>query len=1067
MVRMKFPVSSQQRSTCLLVALVVGTISTGAQADDIDVYKARIANQQKPNILFVLDYSGSMGWDTSGIFRSTSRGPSRISVLKSAMNQILDSNEDNINAGLGSLYSSSTTGIRWPVSDLTVDASSIDPDIPANQFTVKEIIKQRIDERNASGSTATVDALVEAAQYFRGDPVTHNDSALSPDNRHKPSTWDNKHNRYKGGNESASLAISYNPSNAWTSDTSQTFYCNDYSGSGGPDFCENKLASNCEKQSVNDGATIGYELKNNLWGDYNRCEYKRTAKWETPRFNSPITDSCEGQANAIILITDGEPTRINNGSSLRSLVGNDLSACEDLSSTIFANSTETDNEGNCAIEIVRSLANETVNPYLPDSRVTTYTVGFNINGPGQNFLKAIAQAGQGEFYNAGDPDELNAALTAAVDDIKSGSESFSELSVDVDKTSFSHSDRVYYSLFTPSIKRAWQGNLKGYFVDNSGLVDINGLVAAEDNVFKDEAQSFWSEQADGSSVRSGGASEKLLTGTRKLYTYTEDTIPAAGVNLAGSADRHLQSKNTLITNNLLGLGADSVSTTRRNASLDWIQNAPMGDPLHTKSVSVDYGNKKVLYVMTNQGFLHAIDASKPVLKNAGDSTGGEEIFAFMPKRLLKNLPDLHVNTAGDDHVYGLDGHMTRWHNDKNNDGVVNDNENVMLYFGMRRGGNAYYAMDISNPESPILKWVIDENTTGFERLAQSWSRMSIINVQAGSIKKRVLAFAGGYDATAQDDVNTPVVSKGNAIYMVGEDGTLLWSVSNQHDSQMKYSIASDLTLIDSDGDQLADRLYVGDLGGQLWRVDFGDITQNAVVTRLADLSDGHHQPFFYPPSVALNGEPGQRFLSVTIGSGNRTDPLLIDVENNFYMIRDTDIEKGMPSNNFTRVTVADLYDATNNDIQSTSKVNAEAASIALKQARGWRVRLPDNEKSLSAILTYEGNVMATTFKAAAQSDDDACSFEPTGKFYVMDVNDASVSIMSLDDPATDTSTSNDPDSNDPKTWARRGKTINTQGIPSAPVPVLAKGSNTVQIFVDKEPVDEFDRTLSRVYWHAR
>lgn len=1070
---MGFPGSTQHRLNSLLAAVLAGAFSASALADDIDVYKSRIAQQQKPNILFVLDYSGSMGWDISGVEWSTGPSPLRITVLQSAMDQILDSNEDNINAGLGSLFNGSTTGIRWPISDLTADASSIDTDIPANQFTVKDIIKQRINERGANGATATVDALVEAAQYFRGDPVTHNDSPLSPSSRHQPMTWDAASNRYRDGDGRASIPASYSPSNAWTSDTSQTFYCNDYSESGGPDFCSQKVTSNCLSRTNSDTATDGYELKNNLWGNYRQCEYSRTSTWETPRFNSPISDSCEGQANAIILITDGEPTAINRGNSLRSLVGDDLSVCEDIEDTIFATSTQTEDEGNCAFEIARSLATSTVNPYLPDSRVRTYTVGFNINGPGQVFLDELAEAGMGESYNAQTPEDLNAALTAAVEDIKSGSESFSELSVDVDKTSFSHGDRVYYSLFTPSTRRSWAGNVKGYFVDEQGLVDINGLAATEDNEFKDDAQSFWSSQKDGNKVNAGGASEQLLTGTRKLYTYLGDTVPNAGVSLASNNNMLLRASNSSITNAMLGLGSDGAGTTRRNAALEWIQNAPMGDPLHTKTVSVSYADgKKVVYAMTNQGLLHAIDASKPVSISLADNTGGEELFAFMPKRLLKNLPDLQVNTVSEGHIYGLDGPITRWHDDVDNNGVVNDGESVMLYFGMRRGGSAYYALDVSRYDSPVLKWVIDENTDGFEQLAQSWSRMSLIQIPDGNSKKRVLVFGGGFDAEAQDDVNAPVASRGNAIYMVDESGELVWSVDSTDNPNMKYSIASDLTVIDSDSDQFADRLYVGDLGGQIWRIDFGATGDNPVVTRVADLSDTFHQPFFYPPSVAINGPRGNRFLSITIGSGNRTNPLLVDVQNNFYMIRDTDIENGPPSSQFSTVRVTDLYDATNNEVQSTEQTRADSANRALEEARGWRVKLDVSEKSLSGVLTYEGKVMATTFKAASQTNEegDGCTFEPTGRFYVMDVIDAGVLSGDMDDPLTDNgaeANGTDPGSDNADSRARRRKVINTQGIPTAPVPILAKGSNTVQIYVDKESVEEFQRTLSRVYWIAR
>ncbi len=1061
---MKLGVPANARNTSLLAAVFVSVIGISAHADDIDVYKASVNKQQKPNILFVLDYSGSMGWDTSGVFRSTGNGPSRISVLKSAMNQILDNNSDKINAGIGSLFDKQATGINWPISDLNADANGIDVDIPAGQFTVKDIIKQRVEERTAGGSTATVDALVEAAQYFRGDPVTHSDSPVNKPNRHRPPTWNINKERYTGGDYRASLAVTYSPSDAWSNNSSRSFYCNDYSGSGGPDFCEQKIVSSCETLTANDPATPGFELTNNLWGNYKRCEYERSETWQTPRFNSPISDSCEAQNNAIVLITDGEPTVINKGASLNSLVGS-FDSCENLTNTIFAGSTETADQGNCAIEIVRSLATQVVNPYVPKARVKTYTIGFNINGFGQNYLRRLATEGEGKFFNAEEPEQLNSALAAIVRDISRSNENFSGISVDVDKSSFSHKDRVYYSLFAPSISRAWQGNLKGYFVGANGLEDINGNAAVSGSKFANNAQSFWSAQADGDDMDAGGASAKLLDGSRNLYTYLGDTIQPNGVRLSGQQqDTRLRASNTLITHGMLGLNGDA--NNARKASLDWIQNAPMGAPLHTSSVSVDYGTQQVVFIMTNQGLLHAIDASSPTLKGSGDSTGGDELFAFMPKRLLKNLNDLRINQTTGGHIYGLDGAITRWHDDTDNDGIVDSGESVMLYFGMRRGGNAYYAMDVSNPQAPVLKWVIDDQTPGFERLAQSWSRMSLINVLHNGKKRRVLAFAGGFDAGAQDDVNAPVASGGNAIYMVSESGELLWRIDANDNTNMRYSIPSDLTLIDSDGDSLADRLYVGDLGGQLWRVDFDDISQAPAITRLANLADNHHQPFFYPPSVALNGIPGKRFLSVTIGSGNRTDPLLSGVTNNFYMIRDTDINKGRPADNFATVTPNDLFDATDNSIQSGTSRVARSAAKSLEEARGWRIRLSDNEKSLSTVLTYEGKVMATTYKPNTEASDEICNFESTGVFYVMDVIDATV-IESDDDIIDSANPAEESDSSDEQRRLRRASKLNTQGIPGSPVPLLVKGTDSVQIFVDKTAVDEFKRTVSRVYWHAR
>ncbi len=137
------------RKACLTTSLAL-CLAAPAQADDIDVYTARIAGKQKPNILFVLDYSGSMGRDIHGNNDSV-EDDKKINILKDAMRTVLDGNLDTINAGVGSLYSTTTTGIRWPISELSADASTVDPDIAPGNFTVRDIIGQQIDERGAGG----------------------------------------------------------------------------------------------------------------------------------------------------------------------------------------------------------------------------------------------------------------------------------------------------------------------------------------------------------------------------------------------------------------------------------------------------------------------------------------------------------------------------------------------------------------------------------------------------------------------------------------------------------------------------------------------------------------------------------------------------------------------------------------------------------------------------------------------------------------------------------------------------------------------------------------------------
>ena len=61
---------------------------------------------------------------------------------------------------------------------------------------------------------------------------------------------------------------------------------------------------------------------------------------------------------------------------------------------------------------------------------------------------------------------------------------------------------------------------------------------------------------------------------------------------------------------------------------------------------------------------------------------------------------------------------------------------------------------------------------------------------------------------------------GRAIYAVDVlNGSLVWRYSFAENPAMKYCIPSDIAKIDIDGDGKVDRLYVGDIGGQMWRFD--------------------------------------------------------------------------------------------------------------------------------------------------------------------------------------------------------------------------------------------------------
>ena len=1070
------------RQTLSAAVITAALTSAPVLADDIDIYTSQISSQQRPNLLFVLDFSSSMRDPI------VAGGAAKIDILKDAMVTVLNENFNRLNVGLGPMYASQTAGIKWPISPLDGDAHDVDPTIPAGTFTAKDIILNRISSTNEGGGTATVDALVEAGEYFTGSAVTHGDSDPNFVLRHEPNVWDPVSNQYTGGDHRSSHSVSYTPSDSFqvnaslpgnysicvikgvdesiaeNTDGDQDF---DLTGTDPSSSCfiNSRPYFDCEHLTSNDDQV--YESGDRP-GEIShlRCRYPREEAWTTPSYNSPVASQC--QANAIVLISDGQPTARTEGSSLDIAAGMPSSNCEDLGPTIFAGVGNAQVAGNCGPELVNRLATTPANPSIPESFVQTFTVGFDIADAGRDYLERLALEGNGRFFDASRPEELTTAIDEIIVEVMSGTESFVELALDTNKANFSHDSRTYFSLFEPSARQSWRGNLKGYYLNSSGLRDLNNLdattVSPDDGAvrFAATAQSFWSELPDGNEVTAGGANEQLAGATRNIYTYTGTSIPGFGVDLSSSNDYRLESGNALVTDTLLGLPNGS---PLRDTYADWIHTEPMGAPLHSRAVAIDYpGNQRVVYIMTNQGLLHAIDASKPNATDPDDATGGEELFAFMPRRLLSNVSRMIANDPAGGHIYGLDGQITPWHDDTNNDGIVNNGEEVLLVFGMRRGGDSYYAMDVTDPAHPELKWEINGNQADFANLGETWSRMSLISVNRNGTSTDVLAFGGGYDAATLDPETSRVASKGNAIYMVDRDGSLVWHVDDTDDSDLIYAVPSDLSIIDTDQDGNADRIYVGDFGGQVWRVDFDDISDTPSVTRFADLDDGDHQPFFYPPSVAFNQATPSNFLSVTLGSGNRTNPLLTGQVNNFYMLRDLDTDRGAPDGSFTTIRSNTLYDATNNNIGSTDVNQATVARQALAAADGWKIALDPGEKSLSTVVTFEGVVLATTFQEDPSVVADPCSFMSLGNLYSIDL-ETGEPIRFFDDGSQNPGTLVADD---------RKTQVNTFGIPSSPTIVFPESDPTnpgdggqVQVVVGVETVDVINQSLVRVYWHAR
>jgi type IV pilus assembly protein PilY1 len=292
---------------------------------------------------------------------------------------------------------------------------------------------------------------------------------------------------------------------------------------------------------------------------------------------------------------------------------------------------------------------------------------------------------------------------------------------------------------------------------------------------------------------------------------------------------------------------------------------------------------------------------------------------------------------------------------------------------------------------------------------------------------------------------------------------------------MHYAIASDVNTLDMNGDGLADQLYVGDLGGQLWRFDIANgqsgasLVTGGVILDVGGSTAATNRRFHYPPSVALAQKDGAAYLALAIGSGWREHPLDTVVEDRFYTLKQTAV-LGPPKNTsgvitYTKLTEADLYDVTDNLIQQGNATEQAAAVAGLAGSQGWYIRLEgDGEKALAPAEIANGQIIFSSFTPAVSTT--TCGGAVgAGASYLVDLYDGrAVKNLdtSADDPNRDQPCTADGVNcvkNDRQRGLKRG------GIPPGAVILFPAGADPVILIGPETPFQiDFGRRIHRTFW---
>ncbi|MGF2880086.1 PilC/PilY family type IV pilus protein [Acinetobacter johnsonii] len=466
---------------------------------------------------------------------------------------------------------------------------------------------------------------------------------------------------------------------------------------------------------------------------------------------------------------------------------------------------------------------------------------------------------------------------------------------------------------------------------------------------------------------------------------------------------------------------------------------------------------------TTQGVLHVVKAGKSDEITTVGNTAGEEVFAFVPQEMLaaqgkafldppQTVVEGSTTNGMNNLYYGVDGVWTARteyvYDTANETFKVYDSATKYgkqwVYGGLRMGGRSYYALDLTNLDSPAVKFRINPVTSSVDgfatprdegtryealgKMGQSWSKPTIANVQWKGKRRLVMFVGGGYDSGYETFNYNQTNGVGAGVYMFDANtGEFLWSSYDAkaavgaattyigHGDELKYSVVSQIKGVDRDGDGDVDHLYFGDLGGQVFRVDLNS-THSASgtaanyakqITRIYNghVANGVSPRFYEMPAFTVYQGAGGLFAVISIGSGNRSTPLLGKQVNGAYIVNG---ETAALNATLTNDAIYNIYDKAVTDtnpaavtlptspIQSNlyelTSVNRELNAIAAGQTtpanlaankensnyKGWYYAFASStnrkavEKVQGELIAIDSDLYVSTFDAEGVGTTESC-----------------------------------------------------------------------------------------------
>ena len=475
---------------------------------------------------------------------------------------------------------------------------------------------------------------------------------------------------------------------------------------------------------------------------------------------------------------------------------------------------------------------------------------------------------RGGFFSAGNPDEFSTRLADSLSQIigRIGASA----AVATNSTRLNSDTFVYQARFDSD---GWTGQLLGFKITSDGLIEDG------DTSTPGVLDPFWEA---GTLLDSRASARKIFTheaadsdgdGNTGVDFLWDANLPAAfktflntgpaGVDALG--EKRLQFIRGARTQELPA----GVFRTRSSILSDIVNSDPTyvglqdygynllpgseGTEYITYRASSAYKNRPgVVYVGANDGMLHAF---------RGDT--GEELFAFIPESVL---PDLwRLSDPAYSHRFYVDGAPA------GKDVYLNSSWGSVVVGSTGAGGKSVFALDVTDPDPTSFSktnvlW--EFSSSNDSDLGYTIGQPSIVRLANGAWGA---VFGNGYDSANHRAVLFIVdIATGNLIKKID---------TGVGDASTPNGLASPL-VVDSNGDRIGDRIYAGDLHGNLWAFDISDTADskwvigyksggNYVPLFSAQDEDGISQPITAKPQAGKHPSGG---VMVYFGTGKYFEP---------------------------------------------------------------------------------------------------------------------------------------------------------------------------------------------------